>query len=174
MILLGGVEVLQRQFLYSQGLLVVLLLFSKDLVNDGQIRWVSIINTCTVTSSLVVALLIETCWVIREPIHSWDDFDNLQVGFIHTKQKKRGEKPLFCTPAGVRTLDTLIKSQVLYQLSYGCNENTNALYLCTPAEARTLDTLIKSQVLYQLSYGCIVFSIAGAKVRSIFDSTKLF
>ena len=24
------------------------------------------------------------------------------------------------TPAGVRTLDTLIKSQVLYQLSYGC------------------------------------------------------
>ena len=77
---------------------------------------------------------------LREPIHSWDDFDNLQVGFIHTKQKKRGEKPLFCTPAGVRTLDTLIKSQVLYQLSYGC----------------------------------IVFSIAGAKVRSIFDSTKLF
>ena len=25
---------------------------------------------------------------------------------------------LFCTPAGARTLDTLIKSQVLYQLSY--------------------------------------------------------
>ena len=25
------------------------------------------------------------------------------------------------TPAGARTLDTLIKSQVLYQLSYGCN-----------------------------------------------------
>ena len=24
------------------------------------------------------------------------------------------------TPAGARTLDTLIKSQVLYQLSYGC------------------------------------------------------
>ncbi len=24
----------------------------------------------------------------------------------------------FCTPAGARTLDTLIKSQVLYQLSY--------------------------------------------------------
>ena len=44
----------------------------------------------------------------------------------------------------------------------------------TPAGARTLDTLIKSQVLYQLSYGCIVFSIAGAKVRSIFESTKLF
>ena len=26
----------------------------------------------------------------------------------------------FCTPAEARTLDTLIKSQVLYQLSYGC------------------------------------------------------
>ena len=26
----------------------------------------------------------------------------------------------FRTPAGARTLDTLIKSQVLYQLSYGC------------------------------------------------------
>ena len=26
---------------------------------------------------------------------------------------------LSCTPAGGRTLDTLIKSQVLYQLSYG-------------------------------------------------------
>ena len=61
-------------------------------------------------------------------------------GATLSKQKKRGKKPLFCTPAG----------------------------------ARTLDTLIKSQVLYQLSYGCIVFSIAGAKVRSIFESTKLF
>ena len=29
-------------------------------------------------------------------------------------------QPLFRTPAGARTLDTLIKSQVLYQLSYGC------------------------------------------------------
>ncbi len=26
--------------------------------------------------------------------------------------------PSFCTPAEARTLDTLIKSQVLYQLSY--------------------------------------------------------
>ena len=42
----------------------------------------------------------------------------------------------------------------------------------TPAEARTLDTLIKSQVLYQLSYGCIVFCFAGAKVLTIFESTK--
>ena len=34
--------------------------------------------------------------------------------------KKREENLSLCTPAGARTLDTLIKSQVLYQLSYGC------------------------------------------------------
>ena len=66
------------------------------------------------------------------------------------------------TPAGVRTLDTLIKSQVLYQLSYGCInfsklKEARLTSCCTPAGVRTLDTLIKSQVLYQLSYGCIIF-----------------
>ena len=34
--------------------------------------------------------------------------------------KKRKISLPLGTPAGVRTLDTLIKSQVLYQLSYGC------------------------------------------------------
>ena len=38
--------------------------------------------------------------------------------FLTTKKRKIS-LPLG-TPAGVRTLDTLIKSQVLYQLSYGC------------------------------------------------------
>ena len=69
-------------------------------------------------------------------------------------------KPYVRTPAGARTLDTLIKSQVLYQLSYGCNfqkERRSLSSFCTPAGARTLDTLIKSQVLYQLSYGCNFF-----------------
>ena len=45
------------------------------------------------------------------------------VGWWASKQqvpKKRDRCGLFSTPAGVRTLDTLIKSQVLYQLSYGC------------------------------------------------------
>ena len=56
-----------------------------------------------------------------------------------------------CTPAGARTLDTLIKSQVLYQLSYKRNYSYGIMR-STPAGARTLDTLIKSQVLYQLSY----------------------
>ena len=63
-----------------------------------------------------------------------------------------------CTPAGARTLDTLIKSQVLYQL---------------PAGARTLDTLIKSQVLYQLSYGCIL-SFCGCKGTNFFSYHQTF
>ena len=41
--------------------------------------------------------------------------------YVSSDKKKRDRLNLsFCTPAGVRTLDTLIKSQVLYQLSYGC------------------------------------------------------
>ena len=41
---------------------------------------------------------------------------------IHTKLRRTNLSALICcTPAGVRTLDTLIKSQVLYQLSYGCS-----------------------------------------------------
>ena len=36
------------------------------------------------------------------------------------QKERRTACLLFCTPAGARTLDTLIKSQVLYQLSYGC------------------------------------------------------
>ncbi len=37
------------------------------------------------------------------------------------KKRELHRNSLFCTPAGVRTLDTLIKSQVLYQLSYKRN-----------------------------------------------------
>ena len=39
-------------------------------------------------------------------------------GGIKTTKAAENQR-LFCTPAGGRTLDTLIKSQVLYQLSYG-------------------------------------------------------
>ncbi len=77
---------------------------------------------------------------------------------------------LFRTPAGGRTLDTLIKSQVLYQLSY----KRKKIFGCTPAGGRTLDTLIKSQVLYQLSYKRVLFFFAVAKVRTLFDSAKFF
>lgn len=34
------------------------------------------------------------------------------------KEMRHSEERLICTPAGVRTLDPLIKSQMLYQLSY--------------------------------------------------------
>ena len=62
-----------------------------------------------------------------------NDFNSLFFNLLH------------CTPAGVRTLDTLIKSQVLYQLSYGCN-----------------------------IYFCLHFWIACAKVLLLFDTAKLF
>ena len=48
------------------------------------------------------------------------------------KEEANLRLPLFCTPAGVRTLDTLIKSQVLYQLSYGC------IFLFAAAKVRTI------------------------------------
>ena len=50
-------------------------------------------------------------------------YRDLQIDKMHkSKSGKHFCLPLFigCTPAGARTLDTLIKSQVLYQLSYGC------------------------------------------------------
>ncbi len=38
---------------------------------------------------------------------------------MHKKKPLELQRLFGCTPAGGRTLDTLIKSQVLYQLSYG-------------------------------------------------------
>ena len=35
--------------------------------------------------------------------------------------KKASKMLALCTPVGIRTLDPLIKSQLLYQLSYGCS-----------------------------------------------------
>ncbi len=42
----------------------------------------------------------------------------LNKNTICTNKKKRHSKVSLCTPAGARTLDPLIKSQMLYQLSY--------------------------------------------------------
>ena len=63
---------------------------------------------------------------------------------------------IVCDPAGARTQDPLIKSQVLYQLSYEIAIIYLQLSKSDPAGARTQDPLIKSQVLYQLSYEIIV------------------
>ena len=57
------------------------------------------------------------------------------------------------TPARTRTADKLIKSQLLYQLSYGGICSPGCSQTGTPARTRTADKLIKSQLLYQLSYG---------------------
>ena len=61
--------------------------------------------------------------------------------------KKATSKGCLCTPAGGRTLDTLIKSQVLYQLSY-----------------KRIFLLVQS--------AC--FRIASAKVLPFFETTKYF
>ena len=57
-----------------------------------------------------------TIGTIRQPFFSrcWSKLWGIKTGRLF------GSAFVFCTPAGVRTLDTLIKSQVLYQLSYGC------------------------------------------------------
>ncbi len=53
-----------------------------------------------------------------------------------------------CDPGEARTLDPLIKSQLLYQLSYGV-----FFLFCGATRNRTGDTRIFSPLLYQLSYG---------------------
>ncbi len=45
----------------------------------------------------------------------------ISLNWLKMKESYFRNSLFFCTPAGARTLDTLIKSQVLYQLSYGCN-----------------------------------------------------
>ena len=48
-------------------------------------------------------------------------FSRKTISYAEVEMKKRRKTIvflLFCTPAGARTLDPLIKSQMLYQLSY--------------------------------------------------------
>ncbi len=76
---------------------------------------------------------------------------------------------------GIRTLDRLIKSQMLYQLSYTpVIGNRSSKADAFPLERkrsggcigiRTLDRLIKSQMLYQLSYTPIIALHRGALRR---------
>ena len=80
MILLSSIEILQRQFLYGQGLLIVLLLFGKHLLDDWQIRWVSIIDTCTIACALVVSLFVETCGINSLEKHLQQEFEADHIG----------------------------------------------------------------------------------------------
>ena len=84
MILLGGIEILQRQFLYHQWLLIVFLFLSKDLLYDRQVSWVGIINAraiaCALACALVVSLLVETGWVDGLEKHLQQEFEADHVG----------------------------------------------------------------------------------------------
>jgi hypothetical protein len=83
--------------------------------------------------------------------------------FLHVALIKKGQVinySTFSDPTGARTQDPIIKSDVLYQLSYRveasrklCVDHLN----CDPTGARTQDPIIKSDVLYQLSYRVIFF-----------------
>ena len=59
-----------------------------------------------------------------------------------------------CDLGGARTLDPMIKSHLLYQLSYQVKIYQTYL-TCDLGGARTLDPMIKSHLLYQLSYQVI-------------------
>ena len=60
-----------------------------------------------------------------------------------------------CDLGGARTLDPMIKSHLLYQLSY---QVIMLFFVMSDlGGARTLDPMIKSHLLYQLSYQVILF-----------------
>lgn len=85
-----------------------------------------------------------------------------------------------CDPGEARTLDPLIKSQLLYQLSYGVKNkkslrnSSEKFTICDLAGARTQDPNIKSVVLYQLSYQVFIlvlakhFRLASANIVTFF------
>ena len=84
---------------------------------------------------------------------------------------KNGSRPkniqtgaVFCDLGGARTLDPMIKSHLLYQLSYEVSNllSTNTRDL---GGARTLDPMIKSHLLYQLSYEVIFRHRVAPRLR---------
>ena len=46
------------------------------------------------------------------------------------------------------------------------------MLLCDSRGIQTHNLLIRSQMLYSVELGSLLFTFAGAKVRTIFDSTK--
>ena len=65
---------------------------------------------------------------------------------------------------GARTLDPMIKSHLLYQLSYEVVWNTLSIE-SDLGGARTLDPMIKSHLLYQLSYEVVFLAIVFLRLR---------
>ena len=73
------------------------------------------------------------------------------LALIISKQTKN--RKIFGAPPGTRTLDPLIKSQLLYQLSQRCIQKILRFFICgSPNWARTSDIMINSHALYRLSY----------------------
>jgi hypothetical protein len=84
-----------------------------------------------------------------------------------------------CDLGGARTLDPMIKSHLLYQLSYQVEAILFSFPVSDLGGARTLDPMIKSHLLYQLSYQVekhrdVYFLIAGAKICVRFFSANIF
>jgi hypothetical protein len=87
-------------------------------------------------------------------------------GLILKKSKDVARNVFTCDPTGARTQDPIIKSDVLYQLSYRVISIKKFQKNCDPTGARTQDPIIKSDVLYQLSYRVKCnFLNAGANIR---------
>ncbi len=95
-------------------------------------------------------------------LHEADDFLN---------KKSRTICSTFCDPTGARTQDPIIKSDVLYQLSYRVfafkKKIVTTKSFCDPTGARTQDPIIKSDVLYQLSYRVIIVFERGCKYKKL-------
>ena len=70
MILVGRIEIEQRQFLYRQWLRILALLFGIDFLDGGDICLIRIIDAGAVTGSLVVPLLVQTRRVNRHKEHT--------------------------------------------------------------------------------------------------------
>ena len=65
-----------------------------------------------------LAYVVEGLFFIINLYQSVEIYRNLYKSVDKKKTTSKLIEIVSCTPAGARTLDTLIKSQVLYQLSY--------------------------------------------------------
>jgi len=82
MILFGSIEVLQWHFLHHQGLLMVLLLAGIHLFDNGQIRFVGIVDASPVAGAFVVTLLVETRRVDGLEEHPEQELQADHIGIV--------------------------------------------------------------------------------------------
>ena len=82
MILLGAVEVIKRLLLYHERLLIVLLLFGVDLLDDGQVCGIGIVDACAVACSFVVTLSVEACGIDSLEEHLQQESEAYHIGVV--------------------------------------------------------------------------------------------